>query len=780
MIILLTAAGCTLLFSQLQYLKVDGTFTGFFHRSDPAIQIYDEFRNQYGRDDNIIILLQSEDIFDLTFLNTLKKLHQQLEQETPFLIEVNSLINARHTIGADEELIVSDFLEKWPETQEEATKLKAAALASTSYIGIYLSKDAHYAAIHIKNQSFAKTELINEELASGFETTNENHSQPHGLTHLEEAEIRHSIDRTIADYKDTHIEFFIAGGAYTTTALMEEYSNGVIRYTGVALILIAFLLLVIFRKFTMIFLPLTVSFLAMLSALSVMSILEIPVSFSMQIVPSFLIAVGVGNSVHLFTLYYQALNEGRDKQHALCYSLQHSGLAIVMTGLTTAGGLVSFLSSSMKPIAEFGIVTPIGILFTLYFSLVLLPALISIIPATPSTNSVNSNHIQQVIRKLIVALGNFSVDRAPLVVGMWFCMVIISIVMALQINFSFYIYKQLPPDHPVIRALNQIDTKFTGIIPLEIIIDSGTENGVKDPAFLKKIDQLYTLIDTFEYEGEKFSKVVSIVDINKEIHQALNNNNPQFYQIPEDPELVAQELLLFEISDTDELEKVVDYPFRHARVTIAARSLDAVKAKPMMQAFLVEFEKIFAGYSYKKTGILELSVSIFNELYISMASTYIIAFLVITPIMIILMGSLKIGLLSMIPNLAPIIITLGIMGTFGIDLTTATLLVGSIAMGLVVDDTIHFMHNFQRYHLRDGDIKQAVSQTLQSTGMAITFTTLVLSAAFLVFVFNTLIDWIFFGVVASICIVIALFADITLAPALLTLLHKNRKGASSP
>jgi predicted RND superfamily exporter protein len=128
----------------------------------------------------------------------------------------------------------------------------------------------------------------------------------------------------------------------------------------------------------------------------------------------------------------------------------------------------------------------------------------------------------------------------------------------------------------------------------------------------------------------------------------------------------------------------------------------------------------------------------------------------------------------MIPNLAPITMTLGMMGIFGIDLTTATLLVGSIGMGLVVDDTIHFMHNYQRYFLRSHDLADSVMKTLKSTGMAITFTTLVLTAAFLVFVFNTMLEWVFFGIVASFCIFMALLADITLAPALLSALHKKQ------
>jgi predicted RND superfamily exporter protein len=775
LIIFLTAVLCSGLFSQLKHIQFDGTFIGFFYKDDPALQAYNDFRDQYGRDDNVIILLKTDDIFELDFLNYLKAFHERLEADVPYLVEIDSLINARQTLGVDDTLLVKDFLEDWPETAADLKRLKTIAYDNPNYIDTFLSADGKYTAIHMKNQGYLYQQPdITDDLLAGFEETSE--AEPTEkilLSHIEEAEIQHTIDSIVTDFQRPDTEIFIAGGPYSTAALVDIYAQGMTKYTGIAIALIGFLLLVIFRRFSMVFLPLAVAFLAMMASLSPMAILKIPVSFSMQIVPSFLIAVGVGNSVHVCTIYYQAIDRGYSKLDAIVYSLQHCGMAIVMTGLTTAGGLLSFLASDMKPIAEFGTITPLGVLCALLFSLTLLPALLAVLPAKARKQQGDNENEKSFIAKIVTAVGDYSVQNPNKVLGVWALCIASAIIMALQIQFSFWVLKQLPPDHEVVAAITEIDDNMSGIVPLEFIIDSGKENGVKDPEFLNRLDKVNDLIDEFHKEHHEFIRSISIVNINKELHQALNQNDKAFYAIPDDPLLVSQELLLFENSGADDLEKVVDGTFRYARLTIATKNADAVIFKPMLEKFLVGFDKLFEDYDYTKTGVFILSVEIFNELYASMAKTYIIAFMVITPLMILLIGSLRVGLLCMIPNLAPITLTLGMMGTFGIDLTTATLLVGSIAMGLVVDDTIHFMHNFQRYYLRHNDVADAVDRTLRSTGLAITITTLVLSAGFLVFIFNTMLEWVYFGIVAGFCIFLALLADITLAPALLAKLYKH-------
>ncbi|MCB1616622.1 MAG: MMPL family transporter [Pseudomonadales bacterium] len=765
-----------LLFSQLKNLQFDTSMESFFHKSDPTLQRYNEFRRQYGREDSVMVAIKTDEVFDRDFLDKLYRLHKDFEQHVPYLNQVDSLVNARLTLGNDEGLVVKEFLEDWPLSPHEINRLKGLALNNPLYVGNYISADGKITMMQIQNQVYLPNE--NElDVLNGFEEadtpdTKRQFDENELLGGKENAEIKSAIDNIIKNYQSDDFHIYVASGPYTTSSFMDTTRKSMLKYTGYGIVLTALLLAFIFKRFVMIFLPLSVALLSMLSAMSIMSLMGIRLSFSMQIVPSFLLAVGVGNSVHVFTAFFHALDEGRSKADAIAHALQHSGLAIFMTGVTTAGGLVSFISSNMKPIAEFGSITPVGVLFALFFSLTLLPALIAITPIKIK-KPVQENK-PAMINRLLMACGDYATDNPLKVVSGWALIIGISLFFAFQIKFSFFVYNQLPPEHPLIQSLRVVDDEMSGAAPLEIIIDTGRVDGVKDPAFLHKVDQVYSMMNTFEYDNHTFNKVISIIDINKELHQALNENRPDFYTIPDDPALIAQELLLFENSGSDDLEKMVDSTFRHARLSFRTPSLDGIRFQPIMNAFMKEFDNIFGNeYQVQVTGLLDLTLNIFKELYYSMAKTYIIAFIIITPLMILLIGDLRTGLVSMIPNLAPIIITLGVMGAFNIHLTTATLLTGSIAMGLVVDDTIHFMHNFQRFFQRTGDVKKSVHLTLQTTGKAITFTTIVLSSAFMIFMLNEVIEWAYFGLVTGLCIMIALLADIMLSPALVALLHRN-------
>jgi predicted RND superfamily exporter protein len=769
------------LYSFLPSLQIDTTMESFFHDEDPTRVYYNEFRHQYGRDDTVMVAVETPEVFTAEFLTRLTQFHHALENEVPLVNEVRSLVNARHTIGNAEGLVVNDFLEGLPEnisdiTTEDLGKLKAEALANPFYVGNYVSKDSRMAVLVVENENFhpQEADTLAEAALAGFEESAPESPAPKTratfayLNEHDNTAILQGFDDVKAKYETEDFRISMSGGPYTTAWFLDTVKNNMGKFTGLAVLIVMILLYAIFRRWIMVFVPVGVALLSMLAAMSLMAAMEYRLSFSMQIVPSFLLAVGVGNCVHVFTVFFQAIARGDNKEEALVYAMQHSGLAILMTGLTTAGSLLSFTVSDMKPIAEFGIMTPIGVLFALFFSLVLLPAIIAVFPIKLVAKQENEPSL---IRKALVSCGVISNHYPLTIVLFWLALCAAGIYYATQLKFSFHVYDNLPPDHFLLEATKKVDEQMSGSGPLELVFDSGKPGGVKDPQFLKRLEQIYGIIEKYG-----FKKAISIVDINKELHQALNENDPAYYAIPDDPQLVAQELLLFENSGAEDLEKMVDSQFRYARLTLIGPMQDGIVLEPLLDNMLVEIQGILGSeHSVNSTGILRLSVEIFTNMQYTMAWSYIISFLIITPLMVLLIGSLRVGLVSMLPNMAPIIITLGVMGGTDIYLTGATLLTGSIAIGLVVDDTIHFMHNFQRYFARCGNCEQAIRQTLESTGQAIFFTSAILSSAFFIFMLNEVLEWANFGFITGLCIIVALLADIFLAPALVTLLFRKKQ-----
>jgi hypothetical protein len=301
------------------------------------------------------------------------------------------------------------------------------------------------------------------------------------------------------------------------------------------------------------------------------------------------------------------------------------------------------------------------------------------------------------------------------------------------------------------------------------------ENGVQSKDFLDALDTLEGELLEPE-DGADFSvgKVISIVNIIKEINQALNSNDPDAYRIPEDSRLIAQELLLFENSGADDLGTLVDSQFQIARMSIRVPYMDPLLYSPYIEKTVERFKnKLGPGVEVSGTGFLPVMSMTINSVIVSMTRSYILALLIITPLMIMFIGSVRIGLVSMIPNLAPIIITLGIMGWTGIVVDAFTLMIGGIAIGLAVDDTIHYMHNFRRNFLQTGDVRRSSAETLRTTGHALLVTSVVLSAGFFIFIFAEMNNLYYFGLLTSLTIANAFLIDILVSPALMALTHRD-------
>jgi predicted RND superfamily exporter protein len=309
---------------------------------------------------------------------------------------------------------------------------------------------------------------------------------------------------------------------------------------------------------------------------------------------------------------------------------------------------------------------------------------------------------------------------------------------------------------------------------LEIVVDTGRENGLYEPAMLQKIERTTDYLNTLK-DGEIFvGKTITLVDVLKETNKALNANNAAFYKIPVNKELIAQELFLFANSGSDDLEDFVDSGFSKARITVKVPFVDTIKYNQFLSEVKTHVAQEFgtnANVSFTGVGIL--LASIMEKSIHSSATSYVLAFGLIALMMILLIGNIKIGLISMIPNILPMLSIAAIMVGFGIPFDMFSMLVGAIALGLAVDDTVHFMHNFNRYRLEGKNVDEATRLTLINTGRAIITTSIVLALGFLVLLSASMTNMFNFGVLTASAIFVALIADFLLVPAMMKILEKK-------
>jgi predicted RND superfamily exporter protein len=792
LMLILTLIIVILFASQIVNIKIDTSTEGFLHKKDPILIDYEEFRDQFGREEVAMVVLKPAKVFDQEFLKDLKSLHNDLEENLPFLEDITSLINARNTHGKKDELIVEDLFETWPDTTAAMSEIEKRARSNEMYKNLLLSEDGLYTNIVIKTKTYSEKNKESTDDLDGFlnendsfaDTETEQNPPKVYLTDQENSEFIKALETIVDRHRSADIDMYIAGTPIVTDFLKRSMMHDMGKFMKIALATIAIFLLIFFRRFSGVVMPIIIVIVSLLSTIGLMAITGVPIKVPTQILPSFLLSVAVGASVHLLVIFFQHFDKNGSKEDAIVYALGHSGLPILMTSLTTAGGLMSFSTAGVAPIAELGIFASAGVLLSLFYTIILLPVLLAIIPLKPKalkTGSVIEPNIESGKTKsgIMDRILNFSVKTStthPVLVLLVFSFVLIIAVSGIHnIRLSHDPVRWLPDTPGGIRMVNErMDKLFKGTTSLEVIVDTKKTNGLYEPEFLNKLEDASKHFEKYEDELCYVGKAWSITSVLKESNQALHENNPEFYTIPQNKALVAQELFLFENSGSDDLEDFTDSQFSKARFTIKMPFVDAIAYSGFIDMTEKYFNDAFPDSDIKITGMISMLARILNNALYSMMTSYFYAFIVITLLMIILIGNIKIGLASMIPNIYPIIIMLGIMGWLDLPMDLFTMMIGSIAIGLAVDDTIHFMHNFRRYFEQYNDAKKAVRQTLHTTGRAMLVTTCVLSIGFFTFMFASMNNLFNFGLLTGITLITALLSDYFIAPSLMVLMHPKK------
>ncbi len=773
-------------------MQVDMSTEGYLHKSDPARITYDAFQREFGRDERLVVMVESDsDVINDAFLQRLQKWHQAL-LALPKVDKVDSLINARLTRGDQDELIVEDLLEDWPESAANFAVLRQRIVSNPLYRDHFVDASLTRTVLIVTPDTYANgdqpgsdTDALEDfDFDAGFSDADELFSRTEidsspavpnsdAPEFLSQDDVYRLIDQMLAlipQHEQDDFRIGLAGSPYMMHQLTYVLARDMFLFSALGILLTSVLLFAIFRRWVMVILPVAVSALSVYFTFALMAFFGIEITTSVQILPSLLLAVGVGNAVHIFSVYFQAVDQGQNKRQALNYALGHSGLAVLMTGLTTAGGLISFVTADMKPVADIGIVSPMGIVCALLFSLVLMPALIAVVPFRDKGLHDDS---QSLLQRFLSLCARLSSQHPWAVLSAWAVLLFACLLQVASIQPSHYPLGWFPKGTDIRDNTETIDSHFGGATFIEIVVDSGQTNGLHNPDLLHAVDQALQFAGQLKVHDVQLGKATSLIDINKELHQALNGNDPAFYQIPQQRDLIAQELLLFENSGSDDLDDMVDSGFSKMRITAKLPFVDGVQYPDYLDQLTTGFNEIVGPYAQLTfTGIISILGSTMKALIGDTMRAYGLAFLIIAPLMMLLVGSVRTGLISMIPNLAPIVVTLALMAVAGIPLDAFTLLIGSIALGLAVDDTIHFMHNYQRYLSLSGDSEQAIALTLKTTGKALMITSLVLSSAFFINLLGSMHNVRAFGLLTGFCILMAFLADVLLAPALMTLLAR--------
>ena len=373
--------------SNFPSIEVDTSTEAFFSKKDQTRITYDRFREQFGRDEIVLALIHPKNVFDLEFLEKLKAFHEDLEEEVPHLDEVQSLINVTSMRGEDGELIIEELMEDWPEDEKRIRELKDRVLRNKYYRNFLVSEDGQYTTVVVRSNAFSDYGQGMDQveiLADGFEEDDgkpiAGDDKPRLLTDEQNSEFVETIQSLADRHRTEDFPIDLGGSPLMVHDLKKAMFSDMPVFVLASLGVIALFLVILFRRLSGLVLPLLTVIFSLLTTLGLVAVTGTKLTIVMQILPSFLLAVGIGYSMHLLVIYYRHLRDHGDKGEAIAYAMGHSGLAILITSLTTAGGLVSFVPVKVAPVSDLGLFGAAGVLFCVSFTLVLLPALLSVIP----------------------------------------------------------------------------------------------------------------------------------------------------------------------------------------------------------------------------------------------------------------------------------------------------------------------------------------------------------------------------------------------------------------
>lgn len=730
----------------VQFLSFDSTTQSFTKESDPARQAYLQFEEQYGLSAYFIVLVRDEHLFEPDGIERLRNLHQQIEQQVPYVLTVESIINARYVSSFDDDIIIDSFIGEQQLTLDQLKNKQDQASVTPYFKQRLLSSDHKTAAIIIALSQY-----------------DENHQRlKNAIRHMSDsyAAIQDILAQHQAHYPQ---ELLLGGSPVVGIELTKITMQEMLLFSCLALLLVSLCLYCLFRRFTAVVYPLLLLVASNVMVLAIMATLGYAVQLSSVILPSFIMAVGVADSVHFLRAFYPAYELSGDKKEAIFTALEHTGIAMFFTSLTTSVGLLSFANSTVASIANFGVFAAIGVWIAWLITMYCLPAALLLSPIKECSNSKQqqAKQVYHIVYQYVAFVYNYK----KTIVAASVAVLCLALLLVSQLQFSMDILRWFKADHPIPHVNQQIESELGGVAQLELLLSrqDGQAFVLQD---YQQLDKWLESVTQRQYAGLSISSATSVIELIKETHRALVPE--QGYQLPQTQELLAQELLLLEF-EPDSLHQLVNQDFTELRLTLSLPWLDALQFNQLSKQLEQHFDQYFAGQlqaSY--TGMLALTNHTFQTQIYSMLYSYILAGFVILVLFILLLKSLRLGLVVMlIPNVTPIALVLALMYILDIPLDVFSLLIGSIAIGIIVDDTIHLLQTYRdKLQLYQQPI-EAMSQAFLSTGKALFFTSIILTLAFLSYSFSSLATLLNFGLLTALCIVLALLADLFILPALL-------------
>ena len=732
LVALVTAAAV----SQLPNLQFDNSNEAFFLEGDPTQERLDAFRETFGNDDFAFVLVEVDDAFAPPTLQRLAQLADRLELEVPHLLDLTWVGNVEWIEGIPGGIVIDDLIPDLDLPAEALSRLGEKAAGDPLYRDRLVSGDRRTVGILMEFENYPEV---------GIDPRKD--SPP-------------VIQAILADFDD--LDLHVVGGPIVDYVMDDITAVEAPRWAAGALIGMCLALALTTRSIAGVLVPAATVLLSVLWAMGLIALTGFKMNLLTILVPTLLLCVGIGDSMHVFAELKQVEREHGTVRAALARTLDLVSRPLLLTTVTTAAGFLAFLATDLKPLRELGLLAAAGVVIALIVTYLFAVPVLSF--RRNRVADENSAPRPDVYSRWLSAIAEFVIAR-PKAVGISFLLVtVLAGIGIARLEIDTNTVNSLDRDQPLRLAFEYVDDRMGGSMSIDLVIDSGQANGIKQIGLLHKVERLQQFLE----DHPLVTQTSSVVDQLKQMHRAVHGNDQEAFRLPDSDSQVAEYLLLYESGGGRQLEQYVGFTYDQLRLQARTRSVGFADVRAL-QAEITEFvdREFGTAASIYATGTLPLFQRMGDLITEGQAKSVSLAFCVIGLILIVTLKSFRLGLIALLSNVPAVAVALGVMGWLNAEFNMIMAVLAPMILGVAVDDTVHFFVRFRRYFERSGDYARAYRETLRTVGRPLLFTTIVLVVGMVGFLFTVFTGPRYFSIASMLAFSTALLAEFLLVPALL-------------
>ncbi|RIV25364.1 patched family protein [Fibrisoma montanum] len=762
----LILAGTAFMGYQASRVRLSYEIAKILPKSDPDFKLYDSFKARFGQDGNVLAIgVETDSMYRLNFFNDWYALSQKIRKISS-IRDVVSNANL-YNIVRDDSSRTFRFVPLVPRpvtSQAEVDSIRSQIARLPFYEG-FVSDSSGRA--HLMAVTFDPTQV---------NTRNR-------------IDVVRRIEAVVDSFGVQHgLEVHLSGMPYIRTEFTAKVSNELTLFMVLAFVVTALILLFFFRSVTVMVAAALVVGVGVVWSSAYISLLGFEITILTGLIPPLIIVIGIPNCIFLLNRYHEELNKGRDQQQALAIAAEKVGETTFFANVTTSIGFFVFYFTNSPLLLEFGLVAALGIMTTYVMSLILIPAVFSYLPV-PSPKK-RSHMDRQYVASFLNWVNHLVSQRRAAIYTFIAVVTAVAVVGALRINAIGFVVDDLPKNDPIYTDLKFFESRFRGVMPFEVSIDTKRPGRVLTPQTLTKM----RLLDREFSKYPEFTRPISLVEAVKFFYQSYRGGDPRYYLLPPALELQKLSAYLPRLKGSENKFKgYLDSTRQFTRISYQMADVGTVRVNQLLSELQPKADSIFnidratgqrvasdEQFDVRITGNSVVFTRGNDYLLKNLAESTVLAIVLVSVILVILLRDIRLSLIAILPSALPLVVTAGIMGFADIHLKPSTILIFSIAFGLSSDGTIYFITKY-RDELRNSrlSLAQAVSQTIQYTGVSMFYTAIILFAGFAIFTASTFQGTIALGILVSITLLMGMASNLILLPAFLLSVDKKRSSRSA-